>query len=216
MTAALYARVSTRKLQDTMKDIEPAWKQDPEVQLLPLRQLAKSRGWQAVEYVDRFSGAIESRPDLDRLMEDVRRHRIKVVVVWKFDRFARTTRQLINVMEEFRVLGVDFISHTEAVDTTTPMGRAMFGMLAVFAELERETIRERIKAGIDKRRRQGKTVGRQRVVFDREKLVELYASGLSVSQVAAAMQLRRSTAGKYLQVLKAGEKRVLTGSQLQG
>lgn len=188
MKAALYARVSTFKRKLGELDREPAWKQDPEVQLQPLRQLAALREWEIHdEYVDRESGVKEDRARLVDLLADATRGAFKVVVVWKFDRMARTMKQLVTTLDHFRVLGIDFVSHTEAVDTSTSMGRAMFGMLAVFAELERETIRERVRAGIERRRAKGLPIGRQRKVFDRERAWEMRQAGTSWGKIAMSM-----------------------------
>src|SRR2546427_671967 len=117
MKAALYARVSTAKSS-----------QDPEVQLLELREYCHRRGWEILgEYVDAgVSGAKERRPELDRLLADSRKRLIDAVVVYRYDRFARSLRQLVNALEEFRALGIDFVSLHEAVDTTTPNGRLEF------------------------------------------------------------------------------------------
>lgn len=130
---ALYVRVSTSS--KSRKGETVAFGQDPAVQEAPLRQLIAQRGWQLHEvYSDRMSGSKERRPGLDRLMADAKRGKFDVVVVWRFDRFARSVRQLVNALEEFCRLGLDFVSHQEAVDTSTPMGKAMFTMIAAVAE----------------------------------------------------------------------------------
>ncbi|MBI4442913.1 MAG: recombinase family protein [Acidobacteria bacterium] len=136
--AALYARVSTSNHQN------------PEMQLGELREYCQRRGWEvAGEYVDNgVSGAKERRPLLDRLLSDCRRRAVDAVVVNRYDRFARSLRQLVNALEEFRSLGIDFISLHEGVDTSTPNGRLVFGIFASIAEFERELIRNRVKSGI--------------------------------------------------------------------
>ncbi|MBM3745848.1 MAG: recombinase family protein, partial [Acidobacteria bacterium] len=191
--AAIYLRVSTarKSLQGDM----PAFDQNPEVQEQPLRELVAQRGWVPHRiYSDRASGAKERRPGLDSLMADARRGQIDVVVVWRFDRFARSVRQLVLALEEFRSLGIDFVSHQEALDTSTPMGRAMFTIIAAMAELERSVIRERVVAGLDYARRHGtktgNAIGRPRRVFDRQEVVELRRQGLSWPEIA-----RRTGAG---------------------
>ncbi len=133
--AGLYARVSTNNGQ-----------QNPEMQLAELRTFCQHRGWDvAGEYVDKgVSGAKERRPNLDRLLADCRRRQVDVVVVYRYDRFARSLRQLVNALEEFRSLGIDFISLHEGVDTSTPNGRLVFGIFASIAEFERELIRDRV------------------------------------------------------------------------
>jgi len=140
MKAALYVRVSTAA-KATHAGTN-GFVQDPAVQEHPRRELVAQRGWTLYRvYADRASGAKERRPGLDALMADARRGTIDVVVVWRFDRFARSVRQLVLALEEFRSLGVDFISHQEALDTSTPMGKAMFTIIAAMAELERSVIR---------------------------------------------------------------------------
>ena len=134
--AAIYARVSTRNGQN------------PQMQLEELRAYCQRREWElAGEYVDQgISGASEQRPALDRLLTDARKRHIDAVVVYRYDRFARSLRQLVNALEEFRTLGVDFISLHEGVDTSTPNGRLVFGIFASIAEFERELIRERVRS----------------------------------------------------------------------
>ena len=131
---ALYARVSTLNHG-----------QDPTMQLEELRQYCGRRGFEIVgEYVDRgISGSKERRPELDRLLGDCRKRKVDAVVVYRYDRFARSLRQLVNALEEFRALGIDFVSLHEGVDTSTPNGRLIFGIFASIAEFERELIRAR-------------------------------------------------------------------------
>ena len=146
MRTALYARVSTSD-------------QSTEMQLAALRQYAERRGCSvSQEYVDQgFSGSRERRPALDRLMAEARRQAFGAVVVFRFDRFARSVSHLARALDEFRALGIEFVSLHEAVDTSTPMGRAMFHIAGAFAELEREIIRERVKAGLANARRRNRT-----------------------------------------------------------
>src|SRR5215469_16179345 len=135
-----YLRVSTAT-KSRRGDVT-AFEQDPAVQERPLRDLIEQRGWTLCRvYSDRLSGANEARPGLNALMSDARRGVFDVVVVWRFDRFARSVKQLVLALEEFRSLGIDFISHQEALDTSTPIGRAMFTIIAAMAELERDVIR---------------------------------------------------------------------------
>src|SRR6266705_27819 len=109
---------------------------------------------------DRAGGDKESRPGLDALMGDARRGAFNVVIVWRFDRFARSVKQLVLALEEFRSLGMDFVSHQEALDTSAPMGKAMFTIIAAMAELERSVIRERVVAGLEHARQYGTRSGR--------------------------------------------------------
>jgi DNA invertase Pin-like site-specific DNA recombinase len=140
---AIYARVSTDR-------------QDEAMQLRELRTYAKLRGWHLDgEYIDRMSGAKRSRPRLDALMADAAKGKFEIVAVWRFDRFARSAVHLGQALERFRALGIDFVSKTEGIDTTNPMGKAMFTISAAFAELERDTIRERVKAGLRNKRASG-------------------------------------------------------------
>ena len=184
--AAIYARVSTKE-------------QEPKTQLRELRTYAKRRQLRvAYQFVDRESGAKASRPELDRMMDMVRKRKIDVVLVWKFDRFARSTRQLIDALEEFDELGVDFISYTESVDTTTPAGKALFKMVSVFAEFERDLIRERVKAGLDRAREEGITLGRPKVDDQAIKEIrKLRRKGNTVRAIARQTGLSRSVVSKY-------------------
>ena len=142
---ALYARVSTKNNG-----------QNPETQLLPLREYARARGLEVFkEYVDvGISGSKEKRPALNQLMADARKRKIDAVLVARFDRFARSTRHLIQALEEFDALGVDFISLNESVDTSTPMGKMVYTVIAAVAELERSLIRERVVMGIERAKAQ--------------------------------------------------------------
>src|SRR2546425_8536392 len=148
---ALYARVSTSNGQ-----------QDPEMQLRELREYAGRRGWQITEeYIDQgVSGSKDSRPALNRLVGDAHRRRFEAVLVWRFDRFARSVSHLLRALENFQALGVDFVSLSENVDTSTPTGKMVFTVLGAVAELERALIVERVKAGMRNARSKGKRIGR--------------------------------------------------------
>ena len=138
MKIAIYARVSTNNGQD------------PEMQLRELREYGQRRGWEVVnEYVDvGISGTREKRPQLDRLLADAHRRYFDVVVVWRFDRFARSVSHLLRALENFRSLGIEFVSLSEQVDTSTPTGKMIFTVLGAVAELERSLIVERVRAGL--------------------------------------------------------------------
>jgi DNA invertase Pin-like site-specific DNA recombinase len=183
----LYARVSTKNNG-----------QDPETQLIALREHAGHRGMTVTdEYVDvGISGAKDRRPELDRLMTDARRRRFDVVLVARFDRFARSTRHLIMALEEFQSLAVDFISLNESVDTSTPMGKMIFTVIGAVAELERSLIRERVMMGLDRARRQGKRLGRPRRLLDRERVTTLRAHGFSFRQIAITLNLSKDTVAR--------------------
>jgi len=196
MTAAIYTRVSTASRSRYGEAL--AYDQNPEVQEAPLRRLIVARGWTLARvYSDRISGAEERRPGLAALMADARRGLFEVVLVWRFDRLSRSVRQFLNLVEELRSLGVDLVSHEQSFDSTTPMGRFTLTMFGALAELEREVIRERIRAGIEYARqhgsRSGKPIGRPRRVFDRQKVAELRQQGLSVRQIARRLGVSRGT-----------------------
>jgi DNA invertase Pin-like site-specific DNA recombinase len=147
-------------------------------------------------------GTKEARPGLNALMTDARRGAFDVVVVWRFDRFARSVRQLLLALEEFRSLGIDFISHQEALDTSTPMGRTMFTIIAAMAELERDVIRERTAAGLEYARRHGtksgKPIGRPKVVFPRDQVLQLHREGLSGREIARRLDVGEGTVRRVL------------------
>jgi len=183
---AIYARVSTLD-------------QHPEMQIRELRAYAKHRGLTiGEEFIDRVSGTTDDRPQLKQLWQQVRARKLDTVLVWKFDRFARSTKQLIDALEEFKHLGVDFISITEQIDTSSPMGKAMFTMISAIAEFERSLISERVRAGIAKARAQGKRHGRPRVDEGTVKEIRrLRRQKKSLSQVATHLGVSRQTVLNY-------------------
>ena len=182
--AAIYARVSTNNGQD------------PEVQLAEIRQFCMRRDWTTVkEYVDKgISGAKERRPALDNLLGDCRRRAVDCVVVYRYDRFARSLRQLINALEEFRALGIDFVSLHEGVDTSTPNGRLVFGIFASIAEFERELIRDRVKSGLALAKSRGKLLGRPRASVDRLRIATLRKEGHSWASICESLGVSKGTA----------------------
>jgi DNA invertase Pin-like site-specific DNA recombinase len=163
---------------------------------LALYEYAKHRGLEIVqEYRDEgISGSKDSRPALDRLMKDARARKFDVVIVARFDRFARSVSHLLRALEEFSHLGVDFVSLSESVDTSTPMGRMIFTVLGAVAELERNLIRERIQMGISRVRKQGKQLGRPRVEVDPLQVAGLRACRYTWNQIAAKLDIGRGTA----------------------
>jgi DNA invertase Pin-like site-specific DNA recombinase len=167
---ALYARVSTLNHG-----------QDPEVQLRELRAYCERRGFEVADtYIDKgISGSRERRPALDKLMADCRKRLVDGVVVYRYDRFARSLRQLVNALEEFRALGIEFISLHEGVDTSTPNGRLVFGIFASIAEFERELIRDRVRSGLAAARAKGRQLGRPRVEADAKRIASLRDCGAS-------------------------------------
>ena len=188
---AIYARVSTHNGQN------------PEMQLDELRAYCQRRGWQIVgEYVDAgVSGAKEHRPALDRLLSECRKRLVDAVVVYRYDRFARSLRQLVNALEEFRALGIDFVSLHEGVDTSTPNGRLVFGIFASIAEFERELIRDRVRSGIAAARARGKRLGRPRVVVNAAQIAALRAQGRSWAEISGELGIGKGTAQRALQSL---------------
>jgi DNA invertase Pin-like site-specific DNA recombinase len=165
----LYARVSTNNGQD------------PEVQLRELREYCQRRGFEITEeFVDKgISGSRERRPALDKLMVCCRKRLVDAVVVYRYDRFARSLRQLVNALEEFRALDIDFVSLHEGVDTSTPNGRLVFGIFASIAEFERELIRDRVRSGLAAAKAKGKILGRPRVAANTQQIASLRDSGAS-------------------------------------
>jgi len=189
---ALYARVSTDG-------------QDPEVQLAALRGHVANRAWQIVEeFVDRgFSGAKERRPALDRLMRAAWAGQFHGVLVWRFDRFARSVKHLVTALETFRTLRVDFISLQEQFDTATPIGQAMFTIIGAMAQLERDIIRERVKAGLAHAKARGVRLGRPAVVIAPTQLLRLKSEGLSLGEIARRVHCSRSTVRRRLRAAQA-------------
>ncbi len=190
MRAAIYARVSTTNHG-----------QDVTMQTRELREYADRRGWTvAGEYVDEgFSGAKDRRPELDRLMQDAHKRRFDVVAVWKFDRFARSVSHLLRALDTFRILGIEFVSLSESLDTATPAGRMVFTVLGAVAELERSLIAERVRAGLRNARAKGKRLGRPRVNLDTARVASLRAHGVSWRAVAEELGTSIGTVYSALQ-----------------
>lgn len=165
------------------------------MQLRELREYCAHRGFEIVrEYVDAgVSGAKESRPALNELVADARKRRFDAVLVWRFDRFARSTSHLLRALEEFRALGVQFISYQENIDTTTPLGQALFTIVSAVATLERDLIRERVAAGLRNARAKGKVFGRRRVPVDVARVAGLRAAGLSWLAIAQQLGVGEGT-----------------------
>lgn len=184
MKAAIYARVSTVNNG-----------QNPEMQTRELREYCERRGWTIHgEYVDAgVSGAKDSRPELNKLIADAHRRQFDSVVVWKFDRFARSVSHLLRALETFQALGIEFVSLTEGVDTSTPAGKMIFTVLGAVAELERSLIRERVKAGMRNAKANGKHVGRPKIVLQGSQIACLRAQGLSWLAVAEKLGVGEGT-----------------------
>lgn len=189
MRVALYARVSTLNGQN------------PEVQLAELREYSSRRGWEiAGEFVDEgVSGARERRPALDRLWVDCRKRRVDAVVVYRYDRFARSLSHLVNALEEFRAMGIEFVSLHEGVDTSTPNGRLVFGIFASIAEFERELIRSRVRSGLASAKAKGKKLGRPRTTVNSTQIAALRATGTSWRDISKRLGVGVGTACRALQ-----------------
>jgi DNA invertase Pin-like site-specific DNA recombinase len=180
--AAIYARVSTLTGQS------------PQMQLDVLYEYAERRQLEVVdEFVDHgVSGARDRRPELDRLMNGARQRAFDMVLVYRFDRFARGVRHLVGALDEFDALDIQFVSYSESLDTSTPMGRAMFSIIGALAELERNVVLERSIEGQRRARARGAHVGRPRRTVDEAQVVQLRAAGASVRSVARTMGVSRS------------------------
>jgi DNA invertase Pin-like site-specific DNA recombinase len=185
--AALYLRVSTVD-------------QHPETQLYDLRQMAAQRGYAITqEYTDRISGAKARRPGLDNLMQDARRGRFDVVLVWACDRIARSTRHFLEVLDELNRLEVEFVSFRESIDTGGPLGRAIVVIIGAIAELERNLIIERVRAGMRRARLEGRHIGRPSLDLDREGILRDRRHGRSIGQIAREHRISRTTVHRVLQ-----------------
>ena len=170
--AALYMRVSSVD-------------QHPETQLLDLRQMAAQRGYEIVkEYTDRISGVKARRPGLDQMMRDARRSRFDVVLVWASDRIARSVKHFLEVLDELNRLNIEFVSFREQIDTGGPLGRAIVVIIGAIAELERNLIVERVRAGMRRARLEGRSIGRPALVLDREAILRDRQRGQSIGQIA--------------------------------
>jgi len=185
--AGLYARVSTHDQQTLSMQVEA------------LRSYVTQRGWTVtVEVQDIGSGALE-RPKRERLLQAARRRELDAVLVWRLDRWGRSVADLVLTLKELNELGVGFVSLTEALDLTTPTGRAMAGLLAVFAEFEREILRERVRAGIAEARKQGKPHGRPPSAARKQGQVrELFAQGMSKAEIARRLAIGRTSVRRLL------------------
>jgi DNA invertase Pin-like site-specific DNA recombinase len=194
MRTALYARVSTLNNG-----------QDVSMQVREFEEFCASRKWTVADrYIDSgISGSKDSRPELNRLMADAKRRKFDAVVVYRFDRFARSTRHLVNALAEFNALGIQFISMHEGIDTSTPNGRLVFGIFASIAEFERDLIRERVRSGIANRKAKGLRTGRRPANIDLDRLRQLRAEGKTVRHIAQALGHSRSLVHKTLKNLAA-------------
>jgi DNA invertase Pin-like site-specific DNA recombinase len=194
--AALYIRVSTID-------------QHPETQLHDLRQFASQRGLQIVkEYTDHgFSGTKARRPALDELMEDARRHKFDVLMVWSIDRLARSTKHLLQTLDELNGRGIQFLSQREAIDTEGPLGRAIIVIVSAMAELERCIMIERVRAGMRRAKIEGRRIGRAPLNVNRVVLLRDRERGLSLNQLAKAHGISKASVCRVLREEKEGVSR---------
>ena len=187
--AAIYARVSTTNHG-----------QDVSMQTRDLEQFAQARCWRLADsYLDvGISGSKDKRPQLDRLMADAHKRRFDIVIVWRFDRFARSVSHLLRALETFNALGIAFVSLSEQMDTTTPTGKMIFTVLGAVAELERSLIVERVRAGLRNARAKGKTLGRPRKIVDTTKIAALRAQGRSWRDIAREVGTNTASARRAI------------------
>ena len=192
---AVYVRVSTKD-------------QSVDMQLNDLERYSKERDLNVFKvYQDNgVSGTKETRPELGELMNDAKKRKFDTVLVWRFDRFARSTKHLVTALYEFRNLGIDFISYQENIDTSSPLGEAIFTIISAMSKLERDIIAERVKGGLRKARANGKRLGRPETGVDANKLAEYKEQGKSIREIAKEMGLSR---GKVERTLKQGVSKTL-------
>ena len=185
--AGLYARVSTGD-QQTIP-----------LQVRALREYAARRGWMIALQVKEVGSGASQRQLRERLMEAARRREIDVVLVWRLDRWGRSVADLLATLQELEHLGVGFVSLNEALDLTTPAGRAMAGLLAVFAAFEREILQERVRAGLAHARQTGKRLGRPpSAALQARQVLKLYRSGVSKSEIARRLKIGRTSVRRIL------------------
>jgi DNA invertase Pin-like site-specific DNA recombinase len=187
--AAIYARVSTDDRR-----------QDPETQLRQLREYARVRELEVVEeFIDYATGTREDRSHYRRLLEAVRKGKVDVVLVWRYDRFARSTQALISALKEFQSRGVDFISYQENIDTSTAQGEMVFTIMASLAQFESALIGERVRAGMARARAQGKRCSRSPISGEVQAQIErLWREGVSINQISQRLEIAYGTAWNYI------------------
>jgi DNA invertase Pin-like site-specific DNA recombinase len=184
--AALYSRVST-------------YDQNPQTQILDLRQMADQRGYEIVqEYSDKISGTKAKRPGLDQMMTDARRGRFDVVLVWACDRIARSTRHFLEVLDDLSRLEVEFVSFRENIDTGGPLGRAIVVIIGAVAELERSLIVERVRAGMRRARLEGQRIGRAPLILDSLAIQQDRQRGQSIREIARGHSVSTATIQRVL------------------
>ena len=185
---ALYARVSTLDKG-----------QDPETQLVQLRGYAQARNFEVItEFIDYASGTTEDRTQYKLMMAAAKKRKIDVVLVWRYDRFARSTQALMNALNEFQSLGIDFISYQENIDTTTPTGELIFHVMASLAQFESSLISQRVKAGMARAKAQGKHIALPPIAKElQEKIIELQREGVSMNKISKTLGIAYGTVYNY-------------------
>ena len=184
---AIYARVSTSDQQTLTMQIKNCSK------------YAKDRGWQVVHKIKEIGSGAKQRPKRTELLKLCRQRQVDIVIVWKLDRWGRSTSDVVSTLEELKELGVEFVSITEALDFTTAAGRAMSGLLAVFSEFEREMISERVRAGLIQARLRGKRLGRPPIPREKvAKVNKLWDQGKNKSFIAEKLKISRRSVGRLL------------------
>ena len=186
---AVYVRVSTKD-------------QSVDMQLNDLERYSRERGLDVFKvYEDNgVSGTKETRPALNELMDHAKKKRFDMVLVWRFDRFARSTKHLVTALHEFRHLGIDFISFQENIDTSSPLGEAIFTIISAMSKLERDIIAERVKGGLRKAKANGKKLGRPKNIVDTEKVIEYRKKNKSIRQIASELNLSKGAVQRTLEL----------------
>jgi DNA invertase Pin-like site-specific DNA recombinase len=188
LRAILYCRIST-----TDKN------QNPEVQLVPLREFVEKRGWQTIgEFIDQESGLKDRRNGFESTMRSARQGKVDVVVVAALDRWSRSLKSLISTLDELRSLNVSFVSLREAIDLTTPTGELMFHIIGAFSQFEASLIRQRVQMGLFLAKSKGVRLGRPPLEINTERIVELHSQGLSIRQIARETKVSPSSVFKTL------------------
>jgi len=196
---AIYTRISTENQKTDMQDQE-------------LQEYADRNGYEVFKkYHDTMSGSSKSRPSLDLLFQDAGKKKFNLVLVYKFDRFARSLKMLIDSLETFKNLGIDFVSLKENIDTTTPSGKLMFGITSAFAEFERDIIRQRVISGINARKAKGLSFGQPPLSkYIQEQVKELKKTGLSEIKIAKQLGISRGSVRKYSKTSSEISKKVIS------
>jgi DNA invertase Pin-like site-specific DNA recombinase len=222
-SCARYALASTNNNGETMKKVALYVRvstpdQHVESQLYDLRELASQRGFEVVhEYEDRgISGTKARRPGLDALMADARRKKFSVVAVAAFDRIARSTKNFLQIIDEFDSLGIEFVSRRENIDTSGPMGRLFLTLISSIAELESDLIRERVRAGMRRAKLEGRQIGRARLDVDRDQVVTDRRSGMSLTQVAKLHNISRASVCRLMSNANSHATSVLSPAETVG